>query len=83
MVLLKKIMMKGFELEIKNKKILGYIKNGVTILVADIVDGKVKLSFEGTSFNKDKTLHENIKWFDSELEEGQEFTVRVKKIKNE
>ncbi len=72
--------MKGLELEINNKKILGHIENGITIMVVDVVDDKVRLSFEGTSFNKDKTINKNIKWLYSELEEGQEFTVRVKRI---
>ncbi len=72
--------MKGLELEINNKKILGYIENGITILIIDIVNDKVKLNFEGTSFNGDKTIEKNIKWFESELEKEQEFIVRVKEV---
>lgn len=47
--------MKGFELEINNEKIFGSAENGITLIIADIVGDKVKLSFEGTIFNKDKS----------------------------
>lgn len=75
--------MKGFELKINDEKIFGGIEDGITLIVADIVGDKIKLSFEGTSFNKDKSVNKNIKWFNSELKEGQEFTVKVKKIEKD
>lgn len=75
--------MKGFELEINGEKIFGSTENGMTLIIADVLRDEAKLTFQGNSFNEDKSVKERTEWFDSELKEGQEFTVRVKKIEKD
>ncbi len=71
----------GFELEIKGQTISAEsIEGGVVTLIADVVRGKATMSLGGMAF-KENGKQDSVKWFETNLVEGDEFTIRVKDIK--
>ncbi len=71
----------GFELEIKGQTISAEsIEGGVVTLIADVVRGKATMSLGGMTF-KENGKQDSLTWLETNLVDGDEFTVRVKNIK--
>lgn len=75
--------MLGFELTIKGETISTALKYGTVVLVATQVAKEQDISIELSVMGFDKTdlqETEQIIWYHAILQEGDEFTVRVKEI---
>ncbi len=75
--------MLGFELNIKNQKISASVERGVVSVIATQLNkagvNSIELDLAGLDTGS-KDYDKHLKWYNTVLEEGDEFTVKVKNI---
>ena len=75
--------MLGLELSFQDKIISGSVPEGVTTIIVSSLkkdeEDSIHLDFRGLD-TASPEIQEQIKWFESELNEGDEMTIRIKDV---